>query len=58
MRADLRLTDPEMNRLRLLKAIRRAEPVARTQLSEITGLSGASITELTADFLRRDIVPA
>ncbi len=49
----MRINDHEANRLRLLKAIRRAEPVARTELVALTGLAPATISELTADLVRR-----
>ena len=52
----MRISDYEYNRLQLLKAIRRAEPVARTDLVKLTGLAGGTITQLTADFLRRGVI--
>jgi len=52
----MRLSDQETNRLRVLKAIRRAEPVARTELAALTGLAGGTITELTKEFLQREIL--
>jgi transcriptional regulator of PTS gene len=52
----MRIGDYEFNRMRLLKAIRRAEPVARTELVKITGLAGGTITQLTADLVRRGIL--
>lgn len=52
----MRINDHEANRLRLLKAIRRAEPVARTELVQLTGLAGGTISELTADLLRSEIL--
>src|ERR1700733_3272875 len=52
----MRISDYEFNRMRLLKAIRRAEPVARTDLAKITGLASGTITQLTADLVRRKIL--
>lgn len=51
-----RLSDHEVNMLRLLKAIRRAEPVARTELVELTGLGGATVSALTGEFLREEVL--
>ncbi|WP_295631382.1 ROK family transcriptional regulator [Novosphingobium sp.] len=39
-----------------MKAIRRAEPVSRTQLVAMTGLSAGTISELTSELLRHGIV--
>lgn len=52
----MRISDAEFNRLQVLKTIRRAEPVARTDIVKLTGLAGGTISQLTADFIRRDIV--
>lgn len=52
----MRISDYELNRLQVLKAIRRAEPVARTDLVKLTGLAGGTITQLTADFVRRGVI--
>ena len=52
----MRISDYELNRLQVLKAIRRSEPVARTDLVKLTGLAGGTITQLTADFVRRGVV--
>jgi predicted NBD/HSP70 family sugar kinase len=52
----MRLSDQEYNRLRLLKAIRRAEPVARTDLTQLTGLAAGTISELTRDLVARNIL--
>jgi predicted NBD/HSP70 family sugar kinase len=52
----MRLSDQEYNRLRLLKAIRRAEPVARTDLAQLTGLAAGTISELTRDLVARNIL--
>lgn len=49
----MRITDQEANRLRVLKAIRRAEPVARTELVGLTGLTSGTITEIVGDLVRR-----
>jgi len=52
----VRISDYQWNRLRLLKAIRGAEPVARTDLVTLTGLSAGTITQLTADLLSRGVL--
>ncbi len=52
----MRISDHESNRLSLLKAIRRAEPVARTELVQLTGLAAGTISELTADLLQSQIL--
>ena len=52
----MRISDYELNRLQVLRAIRRSEPVARTDLVKLTGLAGGTITQLTADFVRRGVV--
>jgi len=52
----MRITDHALNRLSVLKAIRRGGAVARTDLPRQTGLSSGSITQLTAELLRRGLV--
>jgi transcriptional regulator of PTS gene len=52
----MRLSDQEYNRLRLLKTIRRAEPVARTDLTRLTGLAAGTISELTRELVARNIL--
>lgn len=52
----MRITDAELNRLKLLQALRRREPISRTELTEITGLASATITELTGDLLARGLL--
>jgi predicted NBD/HSP70 family sugar kinase len=52
----MRINDQEANRLRVLKAIRRAEPVARTELAELTGLPIQTLSDVVADLLGRDLL--
>jgi predicted NBD/HSP70 family sugar kinase len=52
----MRITDHALNRLNLLKAIRRWGPIARTDLTTKTELSSGSITQLTAELLKRGLV--
>ena len=52
----MRLSDQEYNRLRLLKTIRRAQPVARTDLTQLTGLAAGTISELTRELVARNIL--
>jgi transcriptional regulator of PTS gene len=48
----MRMNEKEANRLHVLKMIRRHEPVARTDLTRITGLAQATITAIVGDFVR------
>ena len=52
----MRISDQEFNRLQVLKAIRRAEPVARSELVKLTGFSGATITEIVSDLVSRNFL--
>lgn len=52
----MRLNDQTLNRLAVLKAIRHASPVSRTELLKLTGLSAGTITNLTADLLKRGLI--
>ena len=52
----MRITDHALNRLNVLKAIRRWGPVARTELAMKTRLSSGSITQLTAELLGRELI--
>jgi predicted NBD/HSP70 family sugar kinase len=42
--------------LAVLKAIRRDGPISRSELPAMTGLSGATITQLTADLIERGLI--
>lgn len=52
----MRISDQEANRLKVLRAIRRAEPVARTELVQLTGLPGWAISDLVGDLIQRDLL--
>ncbi len=52
----MRLTDHEYNRLLLLKKLRASEPVSRTDLIGLTGLTGGTITAITAQMLAKGLV--
>lgn len=52
----MRISDQEYNRLRVLKAIRRNEPVSRTELAQLTGLAGGTITEVVGELVRRNVL--
>ncbi len=52
----MRPSDLTPSSLAVLKAIRRQGPISRSELPAITGLSGATITQLTADLLERDLI--
>lgn len=52
----MRVSDQEFTRLRVLKMLRRMEPIGRTQLAQACGLTGTIITEIISDLLRRELV--
>jgi predicted NBD/HSP70 family sugar kinase len=52
----MRISDPELNRLQVIKAVRRAEPVARTDLVKLTGLAAGTVSQLTAHFVERGVL--
>lgn len=52
----MRYSDQTLNRLRVLKAIRRHGPISRSRLPDVTGLSGGTITQFTSDLLQRDLI--
>lgn len=52
----MRISDFQFNRRQLLRVIRRAEPVARTDLVKLTGLAAGTISQVTADFVRRGLL--
>lgn len=56
MHAEMRASDQTLNRLSVLKAIRRNGPISRSELPRLTGLSGGTITQLTADLVDRGLV--
>lgn len=56
MHAAMRVSDQTLNRLSVLKAIRRNGPISRSELPRLTGLSGGTITQLTADLVERGLV--
>jgi transcriptional regulator of PTS gene len=45
-----------LNRLTVLKAIRNGGPIARTDLQELTGLSSATITQVTGELIGRGLI--
>lgn len=52
----MRISDQEYNRLTVLKHLRAAEPASRTDLVHLSGLTGGSITAITADLVKRGLV--
>ncbi len=52
----MRPSDQEFNRLKVLKALRRAGPICRTDLARLTDLTGGTITEITSDLVKRALV--
>ena len=52
----MRISDQEVTRLRVLKILRRTQPIARTRLASLCGLTGTTITEIVSDLVRRGLV--
>lgn len=52
----MRIGDSQFNRLQVLRALRRLEPVSRTELAAATGLNAATISHITGDLVARGIV--
>jgi predicted NBD/HSP70 family sugar kinase len=52
----MRISDAEANRLLVLKTIRRTEPVARTELAQLTGISHSLIGNIVSDLLQRQLL--
>jgi predicted NBD/HSP70 family sugar kinase len=52
----MRISDQAYNRHKVLKTVRGDGPISRTELTGRTGLSGATITEVIGDLLRRGLV--
>ncbi len=52
----MRISDRSLNRLKIVKAIRRFGPVARTDLPKLTGLSAGLITQETSALVRLGLV--
>ncbi|MBV1686706.1 MarR family winged helix-turn-helix transcriptional regulator [Novosphingobium sp. G106] len=50
------MSDQAYNRLSVLKALRAAEPVSRTDLAELSGLNGGTITAIVRDLVERGLV--
>lgn len=52
----MRMSDQAYNRLSMLKALRAAEPISRTDLAELSGLNGGTITAIVRDLVERGLV--
>lgn len=52
----MRVTDQQFNRLTVLRKLRAAEPVSRTELARLTGLNGATITAIIGDLVEKRMV--
>lgn len=52
----MRISENAVNRLKLLKSIRRWSPVARTDIAERSGIPSSSMTHLTAELLDRGLI--
>lgn len=52
----MRMTDQAFNRLSVLKQLRAAEPVSRTDLAGLSGLNGGTITAIIRDLVERGLI--
>jgi predicted NBD/HSP70 family sugar kinase len=52
----MRTSDQEFNRLTALKKLRATEPVSRTDLANLSGLTGGTITAIVSDLVERGLV--
>lgn len=52
----VRITDQQSNRLQILRAIRRAEPVARTELASLTGMTTQTVSDIVSDLAGRNLL--
>ncbi|MCW1429494.1 ROK family transcriptional regulator [Novosphingobium sp. JCM 18896] len=50
------MSDQAFNRLSVLKKLRAAEPISRTDLAQISGLNGGTITAIIRDLVERGLV--
>lgn len=56
MEPGVRINDQTLNRLTVLKALRGDRLVSRRDLPGMTGLSAGTITQVTSELLRRDLI--
>ena len=52
----MRLTDHAFNRLTVLRHMRAAQPVSRTDLASLSGLTGGTITAIVGELVQRGMV--
>jgi predicted NBD/HSP70 family sugar kinase len=52
----MRIPDQAFNRLSVLKKLRAAEPVSRTELARLSGLTGGTITAIVRDLVERGLI--
>lgn len=52
----MRMPDQAFNRLSVLKKLRAAEPVSRTDLAALAGLNGGTITAIIRDLVERGLI--
>jgi len=52
----MRLSDQAYNRLSVLKKLRAAEPISRTDLAQLSGLNGGTITAIVRDLVERGLI--
>lgn len=52
----MRMSDQAFNRLSVLKKLRAAEPISRTDLAQLSGLNGGTITAIIRDLVERGLV--
>ena len=52
----MRISDQEAMRLRILKILRMAQPVSRTELARLAGVTGPTITDIVGNLVARNLV--
>lgn len=52
----MKVSNQSLNFLRVLKTIRRHGPISRSELPNLTGLAGSTITQITGDLVGRGLV--
>ena len=52
----MRVSGSQLIRLMIMKAIRRHGPISRTELTSLTGLASATVTDITAELLSNNLI--
>src|ERR1043166_2954417 len=50
------VSDSQLIRLMIMKAVRRHGPISRTELTSLTGFASATITDITAELLSSNLI--